>query len=515
GYPVLIKASAGGGGKGMRPVQRPADFAAELEGAQREARAAFGDDRMLLEKYLSRPRHIELQVFCDGRGGAVHLFERDCSIQRRHQKVVEEAPAPGLGAARRAAMAEAALAAAEAIGYVGAGTVEFIAEGEAFYFMEMNTRLQVEHPVTEAITGLDLVEWQLRVAAGEPLPLTQEQIARQGHAIEVRLYAEDPSRDFLPTTGRLSHLAFPKAVAGLRVDSGVETGDRITPFYDPMIAKLVVHGADRAAAVRRLRQALAGTEVAGLTTNLPLLAAIARHPAFAAAELDTGFIPRHADELLAPAQAPDAGTHALACLAELLRRREEAGRLAAASADRFSPWFGTEGWRLNDETQRRLTFRSGESEQVATVHYRGEGALVEVGERRLEVTVRRDSQGRLAGFLDGRLVRARDLWDGDELTLIVEGVARRLTLVDPLAAAAGENETGGRLVAPMPGKVVRVSVEAGAEVVRGQALLVLEAMKMEHGIVAPADGTVTAVHYAEGDTVEEGADLLDFEAAES
>lgn len=257
---------------------------------------------------------------------------------------------------------------------------------------------------------------------------------------------------------------------------------------------------------------MAGTEVAGLTTNLPLLAAIARHPAFAAAELDTGFIPRHAEVLLAPAAAPDAGTLALACLAELLRRREEAGALASASADRFSPWFRTDGWRLNDETLRRLVFRAGESEHAATVHYRGDGAVVEVDERRIAVDARRDGAGRLAAFLDGRLVRARDIWNGDELTLIVEGVALRLLLVDPLAAVAGEDEAGGRLFAPMPGKVVRVTVEAGAEVVRGQPLLVLEAMKMEHGIVAPADGVVTAVHFAEGDTVEEGADLLDFEA---
>ncbi|SMF44624.1 3-methylcrotonoyl-CoA carboxylase, alpha subunit [Tistlia consotensis] len=515
GFPVLIKASAGGGGKGMRPVRRAKDFAAELEGAQREARAAFGDDRVLLEKYLTKPRHIELQVFCDGQGRGVHLFERDCSIQRRHQKVVEEAPAPGMTAERRAAMAEAALAAAAAIGYVGAGTVEFIAEGDDFFFMEMNTRLQVEHPVTEAITGQDLVEWQLRVAAGEPLPLAQGEIGCSGHAIEVRLYAEDPSRDFLPATGRLAHLAFPQEVAGLRVDSGVETGDEITPFYDPMIAKVIVHGPDRAAAVRRLQQALAGTEVAGLTTNLPLLSAIAGHPAFAAAGLDTGFIPRHAETLLAPPPPPDADSLALACLAELLRRQEEAKRLATASADRFSPWFRTDGWRLNDETQRRLTFRAGELEVSALVHYRPGGGLVEVEGRRIATEVRRDSSGRLAAFLDGRLVRARDVWDGDLLTLIVEGRARRLMLVDALAGTAGEDEAGGRLVAPMPGKVVSVSITAGATVERGQALLVLEAMKMEHGIVAPADGIVTAVHYAEGDTVEEGADLIDFEAAEA
>ncbi len=319
GYPVIIKASAGGGGKGMRVVERPADFAAALAAARREASSAFGDDRMLVEKYLERPRHIEIQVFGDRHGNLVHLFERDCSIQRRHQKIVEEAPAPGLTGAGRTAMAEAAVAAARAIGYQNAGTVEFIAEDDRFYFMEMNTRLQVEHPVTEMITGQDLVEWQLKVAAGEPLPCRQEELGVDGHAIEVRIYAEDPERDFLPATGILRHLATPPESPHVRIESGVRQGDEVGIHYDPMLAKLIVWDRDRAGALRRLRTALAGYEVVGLATNLELLAAIAAHPAFAAGALDTGFIERHRAELLPPpTPAPDR-VLAIAALSELLR----------------------------------------------------------------------------------------------------------------------------------------------------------------------------------------------------
>ena len=328
GYPVLLKASAGGGGKGMRIVEQPDALAAAIESAQREAAASFGDDRLLIEKYLTRPRHIEIQVFADTHGNCVSLFERDCSIQRRHQKVLEEAPAPGMDPARRRAMGEAAIAAARAVGYVGAGTVEFIAEGGAFYFMEMNTRLQVEHPVTELITGQDLVEWQLLVAAGEPLPLTQDELAISGHAIEARVYAEDPARDFLPSIGRLDHLRQPDETAHVRVDTGVRQGDAITPYYDPMIAKLIVWGEDRTAALRRLAGALAAYEVVGVHTNLGLLRGVATHPAFAGAELDTGFIARHAEVLLPDAAALPAETQrvvlAAAALAALADQRAQA-----------------------------------------------------------------------------------------------------------------------------------------------------------------------------------------------
>lgn len=343
GYPVLIKASAGGGGRGMRIVESPSALSDAVVSAQREAKSSFGDDRVLIERYLARPRHIEMQVFADTRGNTIHLLERDCSIQRRHQKVIEEAPAPGLSPAQRAEMGRAAVEAARAVGYVGAGTVEFIAEGDAFFFMEMNTRLQVEHPVTEAITGLDLVEWQIRVARGEPLPIGQDDVRAHGHAIEARLYAEDPARGFLPQAGRIEHLMLPEDV---RVDAGVESGDRIPVEYDPMIAKIVAHGADRTEAILRLSQALAATELVGPVTNRTFLAAIVGHPAFAAAVLDTGFIARHEAELLPRAAPADDTMLALAALA-LLRQAEQDARASVDPADPHSPWTALSGWRLD------------------------------------------------------------------------------------------------------------------------------------------------------------------------
>ncbi len=519
GYPVLIKASAGGGGKGMRVVETAAAFEAGLNAAKREAAAAFGDDRVLIEKYLTRPRHIEVQVFADGQGGVIHLGERDCSIQRRHQKVIEEAPAPGMTPERRLEMGEAAKAAAAAIGYVGAGTVEFIAEGEGFYFMEMNTRLQVEHPVTEMITGQDLVEWQLRVAAGEPLPLAQEAVRLHGHAFEVRLYAEDPARDFLPATGRLTHLRFPEASPQVRVDAGVREGDEISVHYDPMIAKLIVWDGTRAAALRRLRGALALTEVVGTTTNLAFLQRLAALPAFAAAELDTGFIARHAEALAPERQVASDDVLALACLAELLARAGEARRAAVASGDPHSPWWNTDGWRLNAGTHRRLLFDDGAGERAAVVHYRPDGWYeIELDERTIAAraaleAARPDGGGRIDADLAGRRVSATAVWQGRQLTLLFDGAAHRLTLFDPLAAGAADETRDDRLVAPMPGKVVQVLIEAGAEVTAGQPLLVLEAMKMEHTLAAPADGRVAGLRYAAGDLVEEGVELLEFEAA--
>jgi 3-methylcrotonyl-CoA carboxylase alpha subunit len=532
GYPVLIKASAGGGGKGMRVVESPDGFAAALKAAQREAMASFGDDRVLVEKYLTKPRHIEIQVFADGQGNVVHLGERDCSIQRRHQKVIEEAPAPGLTPEKRLEMGEAAKAAAAAIGYVGAGTVEFIAEGDAFYFMEMNTRLQVEHPVTEMITGQDLVEWQLRVAAGEPLPLGQDEIRLHGHAFEVRLYAEDPARDFLPATGTLAHLRFPPTGPHVRVDAGVGEGDAISVHYDPMIAKLIVWDTTRAAALRRLQGALALTEVVGTTTNLAFLQRLAAHPAFAAADLDTGFIARFSDDLQPPPGAAGHAVLALACLAELLARAEDAAAQAARSPDPWSPWWGTDGWRLNAGTHRQLSFLGeGGEPRAATVHYLPDGFEIGIAEagvpdavaidaRARLIDARRDAAGRHAGGrieadLAGRKVTATAVWQGRELTLLLDGRAHRLTLVDPLAAAAQDEARDDRLVAPMPGKVVQVLVEAGAAVTAGQPLMVLEAMKMEHTLSAPADGTVAAVRFATGDLVEEGVELIEFSAARS
>ncbi|WP_029006602.1 acetyl/propionyl/methylcrotonyl-CoA carboxylase subunit alpha [Azorhizobium doebereinerae] len=507
GYPVLIKASAGGGGKGMKVVTFDAEFPDALASAQREAKSAFGDDRVLIEKYLTRPRHIEVQVFADAHGHAVYLHERDCSIQRRHQKVVEEAPAPGLSPARRAAMGQAAVDAAKAVGYVGAGTVEFIAEGEDFFFMEMNTRLQVEHPVTEAITGQDLVEWQLRVARGEKLPLAQADIPLIGAAIEVRLYAEDPQRDFLPQVGRLDHLALPFAVPGVRVDAGVRAGDAVSIHYDPMIAKIIAAGADRAEAVGRLCAALAATEVVGLATNRSFLAAIAGHPAFAAAELDTGFIARHAADLLPAPEPVDDRILALAALSILL---EEARVSAAAAdpADPFSPWGLAPGWRLNRAAHVDLTFSDQGARIAVRAHYKASGFVLDLPGGPLAVEGAREADGTLAARLDGVRLKARVVRSGMKLTVFAGGLERTVEFVDPRVASIDATGTAGRLVAPMPGTVIRVAVEPGQAVLKGAALVVVEAMKMEHTVTAPRDGVVQAVNFAVGDLVDEGAELL-------
>jgi 3-methylcrotonyl-CoA carboxylase alpha subunit len=508
GYPVLIKASAGGGGKGMRVVEQAMDFDAAVGAARREAAAAFGDDRVLLEKYLTHPRHIEIQVFADGHGNALHLFERDCSIQRRHQKVLEEAPAPGLSPERRAEMGAAAVAAARAIGYVGAGTVEFIVEGDAFYFMEMNTRLQVEHPVTEMITGQDLVEWQLRIAAGAALPCGQDELAVRGHAIEARLYAEDPARGFLPATGRLVHLRFPETGPRVRVDSGVSAGDAVTVHYDPLLAKLVVWGEDRPAALRRLAAALAGTQAVGVTTNLAFLAAVAAHPAYIAGELDTGFIERRGAELMPPAGPASDEVLALASLAVLQRRRAEAEALARRCGDPHSPWHQTTGWRLNVETHGRLVFRDDDREVAVTVHYRPDGYRLELPGGEIAARGRLEANGDLRAELAGHHVRATVVRRDHELAVLMGAELHRLVLHDPLALGAAAEAGSGRLTAPMPGRVTEVHVKPGARVARGAPLLVLEAMKMEHTIAAPADGRVTEIHYDAGALVEEGAELL-------
>lgn len=500
GFPVLIKASAGGGGKGMRIVREAADFAAALAGAKREAASSFGDDRVLVERYLQRPRHIEVQVFADMHGRCVSLFERDCSVQRRHQKVMEEAPAPGMTAAMRAAMGAAAIAAAQSVGYVGAGTVEFIAEDEQFFFMEMNTRLQVEHPVTEAITGLDLVEWQLRVAAGEPLPAVPDQI--DGHAIEVRLYAEDPARDFLPSVGRLAHLRLPGSV---RVDTGVRAGDRITPDYDPMIAKIIAHGPDRAAALRRLAAALAATELAGVQTNLGLLRAIIAHPEFAAGGVDTGFIGRHADTLLAPPGAPPTEAFVAAALGVLQARAAS----AVVPGDPHSPWADNDCWRMNLDGAQQVTLRAAGVTQALRAS--SSGAVW---------TIAHDGTHYQAALLaeDGKhLLRCGDLtcpvsvWTQPAaVTVVLGGVTHGFDIIDPLAPPRTESAGAGRVMAPIPGRVVSILVQPGDTVARGQVLVVVEAMKMELTLTAPEAGTVAAVNCAVGDMVEEGRDLVDF-----
>jgi len=507
GFPVLIKPSAGGGGKGMKVVSEKSSFVAQLEASKREAKSSFGDDRVLIERYLERPRHIEVQVFGDTQGNVVHLFERDCSVQRRHQKVLEEAPAPGLTAAKRMEMGAAAVAAAKAIAYSGAGTIEFIAEQDGrFYFMEMNTRLQVEHPVTEMITGLDLVEWQLRVAAGEPLPSTQEKLVFRGHAIEARIYAEDPSRDFLPSTGRIAHLRFPDQSARVRIDTGVGAGAEITPWYDPMIAKLIVHGSDRGRALARLRQALAEVEIAGPSTNVAFLRRVAASRAFTGAELDTGLIERNRAELFLSKEI-SYEILAAAALAEILEETRAASARAAVSTDPYSPWDRVDGWRLNEDSHHDFVFLEGEASHATRVQFLGAALRLTVNGKSYDLAGERLPDGRLQVGLDGRIFKARAVRDGDDWHVFCEGDYRRLSL-KPELAILDEDIRPGSLAAPMPGKVIKVMTSAGAKVSKGDPLLILEAMKMEHTITAPADGVVKEIHYAAGEQVLEGAELI-------
>ena len=507
GYPVLIKAVAGGGGKGMRRVEAAGDFAEALASARREGESAFGDPRVLIEKYVTQPRHVEIQVFADGQGGALHLFERDCSLQRRHQKVIEEAPAPDMPAAVRAAMGEAAVKAALAIGYRGAGTVEFIADGsrglraDGFWFMEMNTRLQVEHPVTEAITGQDLVAWQLRVAAGERLPLTQEQLAIAGHAVEARLYAEDPAKGFLPAVGRLERLRFPEA-PGLRIDSGVREGDAITSFYDPMIAKVIAHGETRTQALARLARALEATRVDGCTTNLAFLTALIRNPDFAAGRVDTGLIERDLADLLAGSERPPAVAWYAAALSA-------AGALEAPEGD--DPWEALTGFRLWGGARQVVHLEAGGEPVEASLAFDGSGhSLSFAGEAAPAVRLRVAAQGQGWAVLDfgsrRRRVEVRR-WHGG-VTVFFEGRSWRFGLPDLLTGESDAAGAGNSVVAPMSGRVLLVKVAAGDRVAKGQVLLVEEAMKMEHSLTAPRDGRVEAVRVGVGEQVEEGAVLV-------
>ncbi|CAB3856843.1 acetyl/propionyl/methylcrotonyl-CoA carboxylase subunit alpha [Achromobacter sp. CF-sbj1-Ac2-l] len=516
GYPVLIKASAGGGGKGMRVVESTGAFLDALASCQREAASSFGDDRVLIERYLQKPRHIEIQVFADTHGNCVYLFERDCSVQRRHQKVIEEAPAPGMTEERRRAMGEAAVAAARAVGYVGAGTVEFIAEPDGrFYFMEMNTRLQVEHPVTEMITGHDLVEWQLRVAAGQPLPARQEDLRIHGHAIEARIYAENPEKGFLPSIGTLAYLGLPAHVAfangDIRVDGGVRTGDTITPFYDPMIAKLIVHGADRDQARARMLQALAQTQAVGVQTNVAFLSRLMRDSAFAAADLDTGLIERQRATLLPEPTPADAATLALATAAVLASQGQaQSAPHAAAPAD---PWDTRDGWRLGGRYQRTLQWIDNGETRHVTVARQGADWLLDSGDGARPFAWRaedRDGPARVLRItLDGRERAGTVVLHADKAHVFGDGGARVLDLYDPLAHAQDtQGDHGGGLTAPMPGKIISIAVKAGDSVAKGQPLLVMEAMKMEHTISAPADGKVEELFYAVGDQVTEGAELV-------
>jgi 3-methylcrotonyl-CoA carboxylase alpha subunit len=498
GYPVLIKAVAGGGGKGMRRVDKHAEFEAALEGAMREAKGAFGDERMLVEKYVASPRHIEIQVFGDAHGNVIHLNERDCSLQRRHQKVIEEAPAPGMSLAVRAAMGEAAVAAAKAVGYVGAGTVEFIAEAtkglaaDRFWFMEMNTRLQVEHPVTEAVTGLDLVEWQFRVAAGEPLPLAQRDVRLQGHAVEARLYAEDPEKGFLPSTGKLAALALP-AGEGIRVDAGVAAGDEVTPYYDPMIAKVIAHGKTRVEALGRLACALARTRVAGPRTNLAFLAALARADGFRAEQFDTGFIDRNLAALGAVPRPFDRAAAAFG-VAQLIAR--ERARIAARSVwDGASPWDAIDGFQLAGSRSAVLPVLVDGENVNATLSYGANGTMVAI-----------DGE---AAAADAEAIAA-----GEAVFVLRAGRQTVVRLKDFEGVDVEHLDAGGVVVAPMHGKVLAILVEAGAIVAKGQRVALIEAMKMEHALTAPIAGTVAEVAAVAGNQIAEGAKVMVIETAD-
>ncbi len=523
GYPVLIKASAGGGGKGMRVVANSAEFAAALASCRREAVNSFGNDAVLIEKYVQRPRHIEIQVFGDTLGNYVYLFERDCSVQRRHQKVLEEAPAPGMTPELRAQMGEAAVAAARAVDYVGAGTVEFIVEQRAdgamdFFFMEMNTRLQVEHPVTEAITGQDLVEWQLRVASGEALPLRQDQLKITGHAIEARICAENPDKDFMPATGTLQVYGLPDCVTfersngGVRVDSGVREGDVISPFYDSMVAKLIVHGDSREQALSRLDTALAQTHIVGLATNVQFLRHVLQSRSFVQADLDTGLIPREEAVLFNQERVGLKLAVASAIAHSLLQEAAEQAPLAGRTGW-LDPWARRDGWRSHGPSTRRFDYEFQGQVQIVQLMTLHDGAL------QLAVL------GEVGGFSFTALTQGIDVRFGAQRQIVnvytngavahvftAQG-ATQITAIDALAHAGDSQVEGGRLTAPMPGKVVSFAVKAGDAVKKGQPLAVMDAMKMEHTIAAPMDGVVAELLYAPGDQVVEGAELLKLVAA--
>ncbi len=517
GFPVLIKPSAGGGGKGMRIVRRQEDFAAALAGARREAASAFGDERMLIEKYLHHPRHIEFQVFGDQHGNVIHLFERECSIQRRYQKIIEETPSPFLDSELAARMGEAAVAAGRAVDYVNAGTVEFIVgEDRQFYFMEMNTRLQVEHPVTEMTTGLDLVEWQLRIAQGEPLPLSQTRVARTGHAIEARIYAEDPRRNFLPATGSVRHFARPASGAGLRLDSAVSTGDVVSIHYDPMIAKLIVHAPDRPRAIAELRRALARTEVFGLRSNIDLLLRIAADENFRAGHADTGYIDRHLTELMETRQQVSEIALLGAACACLERRSPDTARVPEGRTHR-SPWSLEDGWQANGRTCYRLAFTdAAAARHVIPVSGTLPEFTAEVAGR--QVQVRAYIRGRrLVMECDGQTYVLRVMQHGEDLLVTfpgIDGPERARFKRTPLyPVAEGDLADDAHPGSPMPGRIVALHVKAGDTVEQGQALLVLEGMKMEYTLQARASGTVSALRCSIGDMVEAEVPLVDIDTS--
>jgi len=506
GYPLLVKASAGGGGRGMRFVGSADELMEAIAAAKREAASSFGNDQILIEKYVAKPRHIEVQVFGDDDGNMVSLFERECTLQRRHQKVVEEALSISTTAERRAAMSAAARSAAQAAGYVGAGTVEFITDSSGFYFIEMNTRLQVEHPVTEMVTGLDLVEWQLRIAMGEKLPLGQDQIAANGHAIEARIYAEDPEKGFLPASGTIRAWREPVG-EGIRIDAGFRAGDDITPYYDALLAKLIAWGADRPQALRRIGEALDAFEIGGVTTNLAFLKALLTHPQVIRDDIDTGFIERELSTLTRSAPALAVLDVAAACAAVLLREQGE------QVASENSPWDRADGWTLAGRRSRRLSFRHGAERYDAVLWYGRGGLSLEFGGKndRLQFVPREG--GVFDMCLGDALERVSVVWSSRDIDLSTLRGPRKLHWIDPFVANMSEAAAAGRIVAPMPGTVTRILAEPGVGLARGAPVIVLEAMKMEHTLRAPAEGRVKALKCAVGDFVQEGTELAEFEPA--
>jgi 3-methylcrotonyl-CoA carboxylase alpha subunit len=518
GYPLVIKAVAGGGGKGMRVVQSLSDFKQALNSCRREAQSSFGDDRVLIEKYLQRPRHIEIQIFADNLGNGVYLFERDCSIQRRHQKIIEEAPAANIDNTERQVMGEIAVKAAQAIGYVGAGTIEFIRDEKGFYFMEMNTRLQVEHPVTELITGQDLVEWQFRIASGERLPLTQEQLKLNGHAVEARVYAEKPNQQFLPSTGKIHFLRIPQAAefeaAPIRIDSGVREGDLISHFYDPMIAKVIVWGGDRKEALTRLDAVLGQFQVTGVDTNIDFLRRLLNLTSFANQPGDTNLIERNEEILRSEPAAISALAFATAALLQQERK---------ALFEVVDPWNDRSGWRLNGQYERPVSWLINKQIFETTVVYKKTGALLRLvdEEQWLEWDSMEDHQYKLrvapidrSIYLTTKTVAARVVQDGVYFDVFESERHTRLEWCDPLKVELSQHAESGKLTAPMPGKIVAVHVEAGSNVQRGTLLLVMEAMKMEYSIQATYDGMVEEIFYSVGDQVSEGSELIRIEKDE-
>jgi 3-methylcrotonyl-CoA carboxylase alpha subunit len=511
GYPVLIKAAAGGGGRGMRVVAAAAELPAALDSARNEAKSAFGNGRLILEKYLTHPRHVEVQVFGDQHGRMVHLFERDCSAQRRHQKVIEESPAPALGEELRRALGATAVAAARAVDYAGAGTVEFILQGDQFHFIEMNTRLQVEHPVTEMVTRFDLVEWQLLVAAGAALPARQEQICSRGHAMEARLYAEDPGHDFVPASGHLRQFRLPAATLDLRIETGMREGDEIPIYYDALLAKLIAWGTDREDARRGLESALAATGIAGVANNRDFLLRLVRHRDFAAGAIDTGFIARHRTALTIPLSAAPLAAVAAASLALL---HQEPSPDADRVRDSHSPWILHDGWRLVGKTEHELDWLDAGLERRITIHFgRSALKLTMDDETSAEITRIARHGTEMTFELDSVPMQASVRRQGAAFDVALKAGSWQLRHLDAPARRTGQRPGPARLNAPVHGRVLDVLVEAGAGVKRGQVLMLLECMKLEYRVTAPADGTVEALHFAAGDVVEDGVQLLTFTPA--